>query len=79
MRLSDKCWRLGRNNGIYETTVSECTRGDCTCDEFFVTEKDAWLAELCRAESDLQMREREVNNAKARINATRRRIGECGK
>lgn len=54
MKLRDKCWVLGRNHGVIETTVSACTRGDCSTEEFFATEAEAWAAEAVRARKEAE-------------------------
>lgn len=77
MKLTDKAWKLGSHYGVIESTVADCTRGDSRCDEFFVTESEAWAAEAARANSELwraqqevQRLERRASEAKAKSVAT---------
>lgn len=66
MKLSDKAWRIVQHYGIRETTVSDCTRGDSTCDEFFLTEREAWLAEAERSAREAERHEHEADQARRR-------------
>jgi hypothetical protein len=57
MKLTDKCWVLGRNHGVVQSTVSDCLRGDSPHEELFLTEADAWAAEAVRAGKEAERHE----------------------
>lgn len=75
MKLTDKCWRLNRTEGISQSTVSECTRGDSTCTEFFGTEKEAWAAEAVRIEEACRRVFAEEERLQERLQEARRNAG----
>jgi hypothetical protein len=75
MKLSDKCWRLNRTEGVSESTVSECTRGDSTCTEFFGSEKEAWAAEAERIEWDWVRAISALSRTAERLTEARRKAG----
>lgn len=66
MKLKDKCWVLGRNLGVIETTIAACTRGDCITEEFFITDAEAWAAEAIRARKEAERYENDAARCRER-------------
>lgn len=73
MRLRDFCWTLNRTEGISRRTVSEATRGDCSVEEFFATEAEAWDAEASRAQAELDRANSECNRLASRMKEAQRK------
>lgn len=75
MRLTDKAWRAA-NGFVKEGTVSDFTRGDSTCSEFFTDEADAYDALADQEESEANHKQLGADEARARAIRARRKASE---